>query len=165
MYSHPCLDHARPRMDLHSDPRRVTARLTVAYGLAGLTLAVSLLVVMGVLPALWTYFGIWAGAAEVLLVAWCLGGSLAPLYSRAGRVRAVGAGMLSALVALVTGAVCGLIPIPMMRLGRLDRIGVARWLLDDLVQPVGAMVLLGALPALVLGGLCGLHARRRLRAG
>ena len=160
---HPCLDHARSRMAPHSDPRRVSARLTVAYGLAGLTLAVSQLAVLGGLPLLWMHIGPWVGAAEVLLVAWFLGGSLAPLYSRAGRGRAVGAGVLSAFVALVAGAVCGSIPFLMLDLERLDRIGVSRWLLSDLVKPVGGLVLYGALPALVLGALCGLHVRRRLR--
>lgn len=151
-------------MALHSDPRRVAARLTVAYGLAGLTLAVILLAVMGGLSLLWRLPGPCVGVAVVLPIAWSLGAALAPLYSRAGRAQAVWAGMLSALGTLIAGAVCGSIPGLLMSLDDLARSGPSQWLLDYFVGPVGAVTLFGGLPALALGGLCGLHARRKLRA-
>jgi hypothetical protein len=142
--------------------RASAARVTMGFAVAGLALAAVIACRVDVGLLLWPQ--VWLGGLGVVLCARASARWLAARYANSGCARAALWGALQAIGCLVLGTVLGSIPGLVQGADQIRAFGIGEWLFDWLVKPLYWVLLIGSLPAILIGVSCGLVVRRRARA-
>ncbi len=141
---------------------RSLVRVTLGWVGGGLLFALFILAMHPQDLRVLTWLAPWLGAAAVALVAALGVLRLGAVYARVTPSLAAAVGALHAFVALLVGVIAGSCPGLFSNLRELETWGMQSWLFDWLVKPVYWVMLVGAIPATLLGAGCGLHVRHWL---